>query len=172
MLKELSYVAKATNNVARQVLIGLVGSAAIFVVASYITPKLSGLVWMVAFIFIVASIYVYTRYVGSTYLYEIADVGTPSFVISLTVGKTSRTMARIDIDSITEVRRLTGKEYRKYKCEKGVVKYSYFPTMMPTALYLISMRSPYENADIFIEADESFAKTLSASADDRRNGYY
>ena len=171
MLKEFSYVAKATNNVARQVLIGLAGSSVIFAVASYITPKFSGLVWMVAFVFIVSSIYVYTRYVGSAYLYEVTDVSTPSFVVSLTVGKTTKTIARIDIDSITEVRRLSGKEYRKYKCEKGTVKYSYFPTMMPSTLYLISMRSSYENADIFIEADESFSNMLSALADDRKNGY-
>lgn len=159
-MHNFSYVATSKTKTSRYVFLGLVGSAAIFIVASYITPAFSGLVWMGAFVFIVAAIYVYTKYVGASYCYEIVDSGVPSFVVTMTVGKTAKTMARIDVDSVVELRRMTRSEYRAYKCEKGVSRYSYFPTMMPAELYLVSMRSTYENADLFIEVDEQFAAAL------------
>lgn len=157
-----SYTARSKNKSARSVLFGLFASSLIFVLAAILSPKYSGIIWFVALIFITASIYVYNRYVGSEYYYEISDCGgRPSFIINMKVGNTSKTMARIDLDTITEVRKLTGKEYRKYKCEKGVLKYPYFPTMFSEEVYLVSVRSEHENADLFIEADEEFASALT-----------
>lgn len=163
MLNEMTSYAKSKNNASRYVLLGLGGTSLLLVLAAMLTPKYSGLVWLVAFIFVVASVYVYTRYVGAEYCYGIVEgVGKPAFTVGMRVGNTSRTVARLDLDSITEVRLLTGKEYRAYKCEKGVMKYPYFPTMYPSTLYLVSVRSDYENADVFIEADESFIEALSS----------
>ena len=160
MYNEISYTAKPATKVGKYVLAGLAGSSLIFVVASNLTPKYSGLVWMVAFAFIVASIYVYNRYVGAEFSYSVTDGGVPSFVVTQRVGKTVRTMARLDLDSITAVKLVSGSEYRKYKSEKGTFKYSYFPTMFPERLYLVSMRSAYENADVFIEVSDEFAAYL------------
>ena len=163
MLNEMICNAKSKNNASKYVLLGLGGTSLLLVAAAMMTPKLSGLVWSVAFIFIVSSIYVYTRYVGSEYSYGIIDGdGRHSITVALKVGKTERTLARLDLDSITEVRRLTGKEYRAYKSEKGVIKYTYFPTMFPGEVYLVSVRSSYEQADVFVEIDERFAEALSS----------
>ena len=161
MLEEITYLAKAKNKAARYVLLGLGGTSMLFVLAAMLTPKYSGLVWLVAFGFIVASIYVYTKYVGAEYSYGIVEgVSRPSFTVVMRVGKTARTMARLDLDSIVEVKRMTREEYRAYKSEKGVVRYSYFPTMFAPEVYLVSVRSDYEKADVFIEIDDSFAESL------------
>ena len=159
------------NNVAKYVLCGLGGSSLIFVAAAYMTPVLTGIVWMVAFIFIVASLYVYNRYVGAEFCYSIENVGVPSLIVTQRVGKTIKTMARLDVDSLAELRLLSGEEYRKYKCQKGVVKYSYFPTMRPSEVYLVSMRSRYEDADVFIEIDERFASILRQLMAEKRDDY-
>lgn len=165
MLNEMTCYAKSKNKASSYVLLGLGGTALLFVLAAMITPKYSGLVWLVAFAFIVASIYVYTRYVGAEYCYGIVEgVGRPSFTVGMKVGNTSKTVARLDLDAITEVKKLSGKEYRDYKCEKGVMKYPYFPTMFPSWVYLVSVRSEYESADVFIEADEGFIEALSSCA--------
>ena len=161
MYNEFSYTSRPRNKVANYVLLGLGGSAAIFVAAAYLTPKYSGIVWTVAFALIVSVIYVYTRYVGAEFTYSVMDAGTESFVVTQKVGKTVKTMARIDVSSITEIRRMTGKEYKKYKAARGVVKYCYLPTMCPDEVYLLSMRSIHEDADIFIEADEDFIAALN-----------
>ena len=168
MLNEMTCYAKSKNKASGYVLLGLGGTALLLVAAAMITPKYSGLVWLVAFIFIVASIYVYTRYVGAEYCYGIVEgVEKPSFTVGMKVGNTARTMARLDLDAITEVKRLSGKEYRQYKFEKGVMKYPYFPTMFPYEVYLVSVRSEYENADVFIEADASFIEALSSYAQNK-----
>ena len=168
MLRETVYKPKPTNDSAKRMLIGCSVSALAFVAAANLTPKFSGIVWLVAFCFIVASIYVYNKYVGAEYCYEIAEYGTPTLIVSLTVGKTSKTMARIDIDSITDIKRMSSEEFRKYKSEKGITKYTYHPTMIPDEVYLLSMRSTYENADIFIEASDAFILTLQRTAEAAR----
>ena len=171
MYNDASYIAKPRNNTARSVLIGLACSAVIFVIAANITPKYSGIIWFVAFAFIVASLYVYNKYVGAVYLYEVAVYGVPTLVISLTVGKTVKTMARIDIDSITEIKHLSDAELRAYKPQKGTVKYTYYPTMLPSDVYLIAMRSQYENADIIIEADEQFISVIRRMLDNNQQSF-
>jgi hypothetical protein len=115
---EFSYVSKPRNKAAKYVLMGLAGSALIFVVLANLTPKYSGLVWMVAFAFIVASIYVYNRYVGAEFCYSVESVDVLSFIVTQRVGKTVRTMARLDVSAIIEVRAMTGEEYRKYKYKR------------------------------------------------------
>ena len=110
-----------------------------------------------------ATIYVYNRYVGSEYQYAITnDGGIPTFTVGLRVGNTAKILARIDLDSITELRRMSGKEYRAYKCEKGVMKYPYFPTMRGDEVYLVAMRSEYEKSDVFIEPSSEFAEALAS----------
>ena len=167
MVEEMICYAKSKNNASKYVLLGLGGTSLLFVVAAMMTPRFSGLVWAVAFVFIVSSIYVYTKYVGAEYSYGIIDgAGRPSFTVALKVGKTERTLARLDLDAITEVRRLNGKEYRDYKPERGIIKYTYFPTMFPSEVYLVVIRSNYEQADVFVEVDDKFAEALASYSKD------
>jgi hypothetical protein len=168
---EISYVAKPKTKLAKSILIGLIGSSVIFVIAANLTNKFSGIVWTVAFAFMVATIYVYTRYVGAEYCYSITSYNTPSLIVTQKVGNTVKTMARIDLDSITEVRLLTREDLKKYKHERGVVRYSYNPTMCPSEIYLVSMRSAYENADLFIETDGEFAAALRAASLEKPEGF-
>jgi hypothetical protein len=164
MAKEMSVSVKSATNMARYVLYGLSATTAIFIAAAYFASAGSGLLWTVALIFATAGIYVYNRYVCSEYYYTITDGARPTLTVDMRVGKTVRTQARVDISSITEVKLMSAEEVRKYKCERGVVRYSYFPTMRPSSLLLISVRSVHEDADIFIEADGEFAEALSADS--------
>lgn len=161
MHNEMTLSVKSRNNAARYIFLGLIGTAIIFIIAANLGLGLSGILWLIALGFITAAIYVYNGHVAAEYYYEIRnDGGRESFVINMRVGKTSRTLARLDLWAISEVRLMTRKEYRAHKCEKGVIKYPYFPTMFPESVYLVSIRSEYEKADIFIEATEEFAGAL------------
>ena len=166
MDNEIFYTAKSGNKIAKCVMLGLLGTSFLLVVAACISPKLTGIIWAVALIFITATIYVYNRYVASEYRYGITnDGGVPTFTVSMQLGKTSRVMARINLSSITEVRKMSREEYRAYKPERGVLKFPYFPTMFAECVYLVSSRSEYETADIVIEADEAFAEALRSSVE-------
>ena len=163
MIDEMICTARSKNKGSKSVFLGLLGSTMLLVLIAYIVPKFKGIVWLFVLGFATATIYVYNRYVGSEYIYAITnDGGIPTFTLGMKLGNTTKTMARLDLDSITEVRRMNCKEYHAYKCEKGVVKYPYFPTMFADDLYLVSIRSEYENADIFIEASEEFASALDS----------
>lgn len=162
MIKERIYTAKARTKAAKSVFLGLLGTSMIFVIAANIATKYSGIIWLVALGFVTATIYVYNRYVGAEYYYEVSDCGgRPSFIVSMRIGKTVRTMARVDLHSITEARKLNRAEYRAHKCEKGVLKYAYFPTMFSNEVYLLTIRSHHEKADLFIEADEDFISVIT-----------
>lgn len=171
MNNEFSCSVTPRNKVAKYVLGGLLGSSAIFVTAAILTPKYSGLVWMVAFIFIVASIFVYNRYVGAEFCYSVERLDGHVLIISQKVGNTVKTMARLDIESIEDVRYLTYKELRAHKCPRDVVKYSYYPTMHPAGLYLVFVRSRYEVAEVLIDVDETFASALKHLVDTKPEGY-
>ena len=164
MTDKAFYSAKSKNGTARAVFLGLLGTSMLLALAAIVTPVFSGIVWLFALISITATIYVYNRYVGAEYGYTVSDdYGSRLLIIDMRIGKTVRTMARLELNSLTEVRRMTANEYRAYKCEKGVMKYPYFPTMRPDEVYLVSIRSEHENVDIFIEVDEDFAATLLSS---------
>lgn len=164
MIDKAFYSAKSKNATAKSVFLGLLGTSMLLALAAIISPVFSGVIWLFALISVTATIYVYNRYVGAEYGYTVSDdYGSRLLIIDMRIGKTVRTMARLELNSLTEVRRMTGKEYREYKCEKGVMKYPYFPTMRPDEVYLVSIRSEHENADIFIEVDENFAAVLLSS---------
>ena len=161
MANELFLGVRSKNNIAKYVMLGLLGSSIIFSVAAIIATSYTGLIWMVAFAFVTATIYVYNRYVGTEYCYSINDYGSSTtFEVCMRNGKTSRTMARLDLYAIRDVKKLSGKEYRAYKREKGVFKYAYFPTMFPNEVYLVSVRSEHESADVFVEINDELAKAL------------
>jgi hypothetical protein len=163
MVNEIVYTAKSQNKTSKSVFLGLLGTSMILVLLAMMLPKYTGIVWMVALGFITATIYVYNRFVGSEYRYAINnDGGRPSFTVGMQVGKTSRTMARVDLSSIVEVKRMSRAEYRSHKCDKGVMKYPYFPTMFAEEVYLVVIRSEYEQADIFIEAAAEFISALES----------
>ena len=163
MVDEKVYLAKPKNKTGKSVFLGLLGTSMILALTANFIQKYSGIVWVFALGFITATIYVYNRFVGSEYRYTINnDGGRPSFAVGMQVGKTARTMARVDLSSIKELRRMSRDEYRTYKCDKGVVKYPYFPTMFAEEVYLVAVRSEYEQADIFIEADAEFISALES----------
>ena len=161
MIKEMRYTARPRTKAAKSVFLGLLGTSLIFVIAANLSPAYSGIIWLVALGFITATIYVYNRYVGAEYCYEVSDSGgRPSFIISMRIGKTVRTMARVDLYAITEVHKMTRAEYRAHKCDRDIARFSYFPTMFSDEVYLVRVRSHYEKADLFIEADDNFAALL------------
>lgn len=163
MIDEISYLAKSKNKKAKSVFIALLVTSGIVTFVANFTDKYSGIIWVFALAFITATIYVYNRYVGSEYCYAINnDGGRPSFVVSMKVGKTVRTVARVDLNSIVEIRKMSGEEFRAHKCDKGTVKYPYFPTMFTDEVYLLAIRSEYENSDVFIEADADFISALES----------
>lgn len=162
MADELYLGVRSKNKVAKYAMLGCLGSSLIFYVAAMFASHYRGLIWMGTFICVIATVYLYNRYVGTEYCYSIHNYedGGSVFVIAMKNGKTVRTMARLDLFAIKEVVKVSGKEYRAHKTEKGIFKYSYFPTMCPSELYYVKVRSHNEKADVFVQINEEIAAVL------------
>lgn len=160
-MRELSYSPKPKNKNARYVCAAFLGSAILSVALYMLVYSYRTLISILIGAFIVAAVFVYSKHVAAIYYYDITcEDGGRDLVIRQVIGKRQLTLCRVDVASIREVRFMNATERKAYKPEKNTAVYSYHPTLMPPSVYLVSVRSDAERADVFIEADEAFASAL------------
>ena len=158
--------AKASNNKARRLFYIFLLVAAALTVFYLLIDRYKGVVGLFAVAAIVLATFLYTKYIGVEYFYDLTSdsEGVPVFVVRQVSGKRSSTLCRLDLWSIVKVERLTAKERSAHKTERGMKKYFYLPTLSPESVVLITARSSYENAEIFIEVSDEFADMLKSKA--------
>lgn len=162
MIREFYVHAKPANKKAVYAFFACLGSAIIVFAVYMLAEKYRGLISMGIMVFITAAVYIYNRYMGSEYFYDITfdHTGTPVFVVRQKIGKRESTLCRVDLGSIIRIDKMTAEERKGYKADAGVVRYTYCPTMMPEVVYRVAVRSHSEKADIFIEATDELAELL------------
>lgn len=162
MIKEFSAHAKSSNKKARYIFFACLGSTIIMTLVYMLAWKFKGLIGLVDTIFITATIYIYNRYMGTEYFYDVTfdHMGAPVFLVRHRIGKRETTMCRIDLDAVVNVEKMPAEKRKSYKPDSGVIKYSYYPTMSPDTLYLMTVRSHTEKADVFIEISDEMADLL------------
>lgn len=137
--------------------------AALLFVTRFIINKYTGLIDLGTVGFITASVFLYTKYIASSYYYEsmLTDDGERLFIIKKVTGKRATTLCRISFGEILSIKKETGEEFKKHKTPRGTVKYLYTPTLFPSFVYRIEMRSAYERAEIVIECSDELADVIS-----------
>lgn len=170
MIREFSVRPVPKNQNARTVFFVLLGAAAAAMGVSYILDRYKGLVQLAALILLVSAVMIYTRYVGASYSYEVATdgEGTPIFVVNQQSGKRLTTLCRLDLADIADIKTLTNAEYRAYKPEKGMKRYNYTPTLGPSEVHLMQVRSYREKADVFLELSEEYRAMLLSFAEEAK----
>ncbi len=158
MINEISVCAVPTNKRAVYVFSAFLGSSFIFFAVSMMLTNYKGVFATVAMAFIVGAIFIYTKYMAAKYYYDITEGndGVPLFVVRQTVGKKSTTLCRIEVGTIKSVDRFSRSDKRE-KPEPGTVRYRYLPTLMPDSYCCLKIVSPYERAEVIIEATEELA---------------
>ncbi len=165
-MKELSIHASPTNkkaNTAFYVLLGVAALVALtYILLSNLGIKKSGLVGVLAILLITAAVFLYTKYVGVKYYYDLTldGYGTPVFVVRQVTGKRQSTLSRISLADIARLDRETPAERRAHSTPYGTRKYSYIPTLNPDVTYRIFVRSRYEKAEVLIEISDEVADFL------------
>ena len=170
MIKEFSAHAKSSNKTARYVFFACLGSTIIMTLVYILAWKFKGLIGFVDTIFITATIYIYNRYMGTEYFYDVTfdHMGAPVFVVRHRIGKRETTICRIDLNSVVNVVKMPKEKRKTYKPDKDVIKYSYYPTMSPDTLYLMTVRSHIEKADVFVEISDEMAALLLSYSEEAR----
>jgi len=170
VIREFSAKAKPSNNKAKIVFYTLLSLAALTVAVYMLMDKYKGLIGLLTVSLITAAVLIYTRYVSSEYYYDVTfdHTGAPVFVVRQVTGKRESTLARIGIAEITSVTEEDREERRTHKTPMGFRKYVYTPTLSPDKTLRITSHSPYEKAEIVIEASGELAELLISYAEEAR----
>lgn len=170
MITPFSTTPKPQNKLAKYVMAACFGSFLILIMLSMMMLNYKGLISVAALVFVTAGIFIYNKYIYTVYSYEVVfDMnGVPLFVVRHTQKKHMATLCRVEISNISDVKKLNREERKAYKVDRSVPSFSYCPTMCPDTVYLVTVRSFDENADIFVElTDESAALLLRYSKEAR-----
>ena len=160
-MESFTYKATPQNKRAIYLFIAFAIGAVAFTILYLNMIQYRGLVGFVAMIFIVAAVFMYTRYMAAEYHYDVLVEGESRlFVVRHRLGNRETTMCRIDLHSILSVERQTKEERKAHTTPAEYKKYSYSPTVAPEVTYLITSSSRTEKAEITIEANDEFAATL------------
>lgn len=164
MINEFFSHAKPSNNKAKRLFITLLALGALITLAYMIADRYKGIIGLFALLAIVGAVFIYTKYIGVEYFYDITfdSQGSAVFVVRQLSGKRQTTLCRLDLYAISEVKILDSKERKAHKASPGYKKYFYLPTLSPESVILITVNSPRELAEITIEASEEFAKMLKS----------
>ncbi|MBR7116269.1 MAG: hypothetical protein IKC87_00985 [Clostridia bacterium] len=172
MIAEFSLRPKAQNKRALYLLIAFAIGAAAFAIWYIATPVYRGVIGLGAMAFVIAAVFMYTKFIAVSYSYDIFIANdTPLFTVRQLTGKRETTLCRIELRGITSVVRMTPEERKGHKTPTGYVKYNYCPTIGPDVTYMITYVTRYEKAEITIEANDEFADILMRYADEARGNY-
>ena len=166
MISEITARPKPSNNRARNVFIISLVIAAIVAVVSCFIPHYKGVVGILSIVFIVVAIYVYQKYLGAGYCYDvvITDEGKPLFVVRQIIGKRQTTLFSTDLYGIVAVKRETAENRRNNNAGRDVASYFFCPTMSPEVTYRLCVRTRHTKCDVVIEANDEFASLLASFA--------
>lgn len=165
MITEFTMKPKAQNDRPKYLLIiSAIGFVA-FMIVYFAIPNYKGLVGLVAVAFLCFGLYLYTKYIASSFFYDIlVENNTPLFVVRQKAGTRETTLARIELRHIVKIEELDKTAIKEHKTPEGYLKYFYNPTMSPDKLVLITAVSRYEKAEIYIEAERDYIVTLNEYA--------
>lgn len=158
MISDMKFRPKPTNQLGKRVfLLTLLCALAIFVVSLFL-PSYQSVVQLLALVLLTISLYYYNRYVSTTYEYEITtdSDGTPVFVVSTTQGKRTSALCRIALWDVVGLERFAKENLSKRENDKTVSRHVLLPTLSPTVVTVVSVRSTYEKCELWLETSEDF----------------
>lgn len=163
MISEFFSHVKPTNQKAKKLMITLLTIGSIITVIYILADRFKGVIGLFALVFIVGAVFVYTKYIGVEYYYDITfdSQGAPVFVVRQLSGKRQTTLCRIDLYAIVKIEKLSASQRKTHRAPAGYKRYIYLPTLNPEAVLLLTVHSPHERAEITIEAPEEFADLLA-----------
>ena len=173
-MRELSTKASPKNSRAKVAFYILLALAGISSVVYLLADRYKGIFGLVVMIFLVSAVYIYTRYIGVQYYYDLThdNTGEAVFVVRRQVGKSSSTLARLGLSEISSVKRENRAEAKAHKTPYGYRKYFYTPTLMPSETVRLTVISPYESSEVIIEATEEYEKQLTRYIKEARGELY
>lgn len=170
MISNFSAHPKPQNNNAKIACLVMTAVSALGFIIYFMMDSYRGFVGIFALLCLTTAILIYTKFISPEFYYDIIseDVEEPLFVVRQVVGKRSSALCRIALADIVSVEGEDKRAMREHKTDKDTRKYVYAPTLFPSYIYRITLRSRYERAEIIIECSEEFAGMLLAARDEAK----
>ena len=169
MISEISVRPKPKNKKAYVIALAFLLLAVLVTVIYTVVDTYRGMVGLGALAMLAAAIYIYTKYIGCEYSYDVViSEGTPLFLVRQTVGKRSTLLLNIRLSSIRDVRRESREERRAHRPDAGSARYVFTPTVSPDEVYRIISASRGDRCEIVIECTREFADLLMRYAEEAR----
>ena len=171
MISEFSVKPKAKNRRAIVLFWSFIALAVVAVALYAIAPRFKGFVGIGAIGMLTVAIYIFSKYIGIEYSYEIAfgRDGLPLFLVRQTVGRRSTLMCNVALSSIRAVKKENKKERAAYVSPVGCAKYVFTPTVSPDEVYRVVSAENGTRVEIIIECSEEFASLLRSYAEEARS---
>ena len=169
MISEITVRPKSKNKYAHLICAAFL-AVAVGVTVIYLTvQRYRGVIGLGAIAMLAAAIYMYTKYIGAEYCYDVSVVsGTPMFLVRQKVGRRSTLLLDIHISGIREVRPESREERRAHKTPEGTRRYTFTPTVCPKETYRIIYSRHGDLVEIVIECTAEFAELLMSYAEEAR----
>ncbi len=166
MIREFSSRVNASNNKAKLAFFALLGAAALVTVVYMLVPVYKGVVGTGVLVLIVAAVFIYSKYLGSVFFYDITfDYrGEPILVVRQVTGRRQSTLARVGLREIRSVSMEDAAARKAHQTPKGYKKYVYTPTLGPDTTCRLTVVGAYESSEVVIECSPEFAEMLRAYA--------
>ena len=139
----------------------LLAVGAALTVLSVTSEKFKGLISLAAVIFLGGAMYLFIRYVGQEYVYNVSYNASdePMLVISKVIGKRISTMCAVPLYSIISIQKFT-KSGEKYVPDKTVHRYNFIATFGPEYFFVIKSVSRTEKCEIALECTDEMKDRL------------
>ena len=127
---EFTYRPKVDKSRANPLFCGVLLASLLVMLVSINLPRFSGVVSLFAVAGLCSSLYLYTRYVASTYAYTVSwnSSGEPIFIVTKLTGERASTMFSVELKKIISIQKFTKSEYSTLVKGKKVLKHNYIQT--------------------------------------------
>ena len=171
-MTDFTYKPTPQNKRAIYLFIAFAIGAVAFTILYITIGQYRGLVGLVAMMFVVAAVFMYTRYMAAEYYYDVlVNDETPILVVRHRLGRRDTTMCRVELYNVVSIERQTKADRKAHLTPEDHVRFTYSPTVDPEITYLITTASRTEKAEITIEADEEFAAAFMACVNEAKARY-
>lgn len=168
MINDFSVHVKPKNKNGMIAFLSSLTVGAFLFVFSGTLERYRGVVGLAALIFMVYSLYAFTKYVSREYCYDISSSDEPLLVVRQVVGKRSTTMCRISLSDITDVKFENKEQRAEHKTPQGYMKYRYTVTMGVLETVRVTVKSRYEKCEIVLEGTAELSALLLSYANEAK----
>lgn len=163
MIGEFSMLVKPKNKNGTVAFLCSLTVGLILFVLSASLERYRGVVALVAVIFIVYALYVFTKYVSIEYHYDIAIIdGEPMLIVRQRIGKRNSVSCRILLSEITDVKYETREQRAAHKTPEEYKRYVYTVTMGVADTVRLTVNSRYEKCEVVLECGIEVADYLAS----------